>query len=64
MCTYWYMFVHTLRLQLTTAGGFMCVSACVTVPCAFYLCVCTYVSEYVCFNESWEASLHSSGYQC
>lgn len=28
------------------------------------LCVCTYVSEYVCFNESWEASLHSSGYQC
>lgn len=29
------------------------------------LLVCLhYVSEYVCFNKSWEASLHSSGYQC
>lgn len=31
----------------------MCVSACVSVPPAFlFSCVCTYVSEYVCFNKS------------
>lgn len=43
MCTYWYVLAHKPRLQLLTAGGFMCVSA--ELETQVPLLVCLYSCE-------------------